>query len=123
MISPRHRAVVLSALILVSAGILVIAAACRQPGNRERFLQVGRERLTAKIKKDQAIEARFRRVGPGAPATEVLKEFGNPGSAAPCGNAKKCWYYDISGQKYFICFDQHDNVACEGRAYLLPQPN
>lgn len=75
----------------------------------------------AKIKEEQAIEARLRRVGVGTPSTEVVKQFGNPGSAAPCSNANKCWYYDISGQKYFICFDQHDNVACEGRAYLLPQ--
>jgi len=108
------------ALILVSAGILVIAAACRQPGNRERLRQEVRERLMAKIKEEQAIEARLRRVGVGTPSTEVLKQFGNP-AAAPCSNANKCWYYDISGQKYFICFDQHDNVACEGWAYLLPQ--
>jgi len=120
MRSPR-RSASLSALILVSAGILVIAAACRQPGNREAFRQEARERLMAKIKDEQAIEARFRRVGPGTPATEVVKELGNQGAAAPCSNAKKCWYYDLSGQKYFVCFDQHDNVACQGRAYLLPQ--
>ena len=116
----RQHSAGISALILVSAGILVTAA-CHQPDNRERFRQEARERLMAKIKEEQAIEARLRQVGAGTPSSEVLKQFGNPGSTAPCRNAKKCWYYDISGQKYFVCFDEQDNVACQGRAYLLPQ--
>ncbi len=119
MKSRQHSAGAL-ALILLSAGILVIAA-CHQPGNRERLLQEGRERLRAKIREEQAIAARLRQVGVGTPSAEVVKQFGNPGSTAPCSNARKCWYYDLSGQKYFICFDQQDNVACQGRAYLLPQ--
>jgi len=116
----RQHSAGISALILVSAGILVTVA-CHQPDNRERFRQEARKRLMVKIKEEQAIEARLRQVGPGTPATEVVKQFGNPGSTAPCSSAKTCWYYDISGQKYFICFDQQDKVACEGRAYLLRQ--
>jgi hypothetical protein len=66
------------------------------------------------MEQDRVTRARFEKLGPGTPAAEFVKEFGKPSVKTPCNNAHECWFYDISEQTYFVCFDAHATVTCEG---------
>jgi hypothetical protein len=80
-----------------------------------------RERLRVQIKEEQAVQARFKKVGPGTASAAILKEFGKPSTAGPCKNARECWLYDMSQRTYFVCFDEKAIVTCEGQASAFHQ--
>ena len=105
--------------VAISALIAGSAIACRQTAARERLIRQQREVLLQRIKDQQAIEARFQMLGPGTPASQVIKEFGKAGGTLPCSSSAECWYYEISNQKYFVCFDNQRAVTCHGMVSIL----
>jgi hypothetical protein len=113
------------ALILaIMACVCASAVACRQPTHREQLIERSRQRLLARMEQDRVTRARFEKLGSGTPSAEVVKELGKPNARNPC-NAAECWFYDISGETYFVCFDARATVTCEGKASLFrrsPQP-
>ena len=109
-----------TALIAFCAGLVSIVG-CQQPTFRHQLHERARQRLLARIREEQATQARFEKLGPGTPSAAVLKEFGSPSTTSSCRNSHECWFYDISGQTYFVCFDDHATVTCEGRASIFGQ--
>ncbi len=102
--------------------VIVSAAACRPMSHREHrelLLQHQRQQLRQQIQADHDVWMRFRQLKPGTPAADVEKQLGSPGTTAPCANVEECSYYDISGQKYFVCFDKQGTVVCRGKTYLF----
>jgi hypothetical protein len=115
----RSHEKMVAVAVAISAVIACSAIACRQTPARERLIRQQREVLLRRIEEERAIEARFQKLGPGTPASEIVKEFGRAAATLPCSGAVECWYYDISSQKYFVCFDDHRTVTCHGRASTL----
>jgi hypothetical protein len=111
----------MAALALALCAYLSPIAGCRQSTFRKRLSEQARERLLAQIKEEQAVQARFKKVGPGTASAAVLKEFGDPSTAGPCKKSHECWFYDISGRTYFVCFDEKAIVTCEGQASAFHQ--
>jgi len=107
----------------IIAYVSASAVACRQPTFREQHFERARQRLLARMEQDRVTRARFEKLGPGTPAVKIVKELGKPNTRTPCNNAHECWFYDISGPTYFVCFDAHATVTCEGTASVFrPSP-
>jgi hypothetical protein len=111
----------MAALALALCTSFSLIAGCRQTTLRERLGEETRERLRVQIKEERAVQARFKKVGPGTSSAAVLKEFGNPSTSGPCKNARECWFYDMSRRTYFVCFDENAIVTCEGQASAFHQ--
>jgi hypothetical protein len=117
--SGRSYGLIIAVAVAILALIACSTIAWRQPAPHERLFRQQREVLLRRIREEQAIEARFQKLGPGTPASEIVKEFGKAGGTLPCSRAAECWYYDISNQKYFVCFDDQRAVTCHGTVSTL----
>jgi hypothetical protein len=107
------------AILCIMACAVVLMVACRPPTDKERLRTEAMRRLRAQLDRELAIDARFQRLGPATTSDEVLRQFNKPQATVPCSNAQTCWYYNLSGQKYFVCFDQHRRVVCRGKEYIF----
>jgi len=88
------------------------------------MIERSRQRLLARMEQDRVTRARFEKLGPGTPSVKIVKEFGKPNTRTPCNNARECWFYDISEQTYFVCFDARATVTCEGTVSVFrPSPS
>ena len=86
---------------------------------REKLLRRDRERLLQQIRKVQEERARFAAIEPGTSASKVANRLGKSNMTAPCNGAAQCRYYDASGRRYFVCFDELDKVVCRGSAKVF----
>lgn len=94
--------------------LLLLAIPACKDSVRHGIPAAQRQKMLATIARVRATDASFDKLRPGTPADAVLKELGKPQAATPCPDATTCWYYDIEGDKRFVCFNSSNLVTCNG---------
>ena len=102
-------------LMFLAIPLLLVSCGPRTPRD------IARKELQERIDQDRKATERIRALH-GANATSVRKVLGDP-RPTPCADGRTCWYYDLSNRTYFVCFDERENVVCEGTVAPLTRPS